>query len=100
MSSPRILYVGRDHALIEHLRGELGDYRIVRAPSASIARPLIEGINYALLLFDEELLDATGLELAEFVCSITDRQDTPFIIMKKPDDFELLVRDIIHLLAG
>jgi DNA-binding response OmpR family regulator len=100
MSSPRILYVGRDHALIERLRGELEDYRIIRSPNASIARPLIEGINYALLLFDEELPDATGLELAEFACSLAHRQGTPFIIIKKPDDFESLVRDIMDLLAG
>jgi hypothetical protein len=100
MPSPRILYVGRDHALIEHLQGELADCRIIRSPSAFIARPLIEGINYALLLFDEELPDGTGLELAEFVCSLAHRQDTPCIIIKKPHDFELLVRAIMDLLAG
>jgi DNA-binding response OmpR family regulator len=100
MSSRRILYVGSDHALFAHLQGELEDYRIIRSPIASIARSLIEGINYALLLFDEELPDATGLELAEFVCSLAHRQDTPCIIIKKPDDFELLVRDIMDLLDG
>jgi hypothetical protein len=53
-----------------------------------------------LLLFDEELLDGTGLELAEFVGSLAHRQGTPFIIVKKPDDFGLLVRTIRHLLVG
>jgi DNA-binding response OmpR family regulator len=100
MPSPRILYVGSDLALFEHLQAQLGDYRIVRAPAASIARLLIEGINYALLLFDEELYDTTGLELAEFAYSLANRQHTPFIIIKKTDDFELLLRDISHLLAG
>jgi DNA-binding response OmpR family regulator len=100
MSSPRILYVGRDLTLLEHLQGELGDYRIIRSPSASTARLLIEGIDYALLLFDEELPDTTGLELAEFAYSLANRQHTPFIIIKKTDDFEFLVRDISHLLAG
>jgi hypothetical protein len=100
MSSPRILYVGRDLRLLEHLQGELGDCRIVRSPNASIAHPLIEGINYALLLFDEELLDGTGLELAKFVCSLARRRCTPFMIVKKSSDFELLVRDIMRLLAG
>jgi hypothetical protein len=78
----------------------LGDCRIIRSPSASTARTLIEGINYALLLFDEELLDGTGLELAEFVGSLEHRQCTPFIIVKQPSDFELLMRDIVQLLAG
>jgi FixJ family two-component response regulator len=100
MPSRRILYVGSDHALIERLQGELRDCRIIRSPSAFIARPLIESINYALLLFDEELPDATGLKLAEFVCSLSHRQCTPFIIVKQPSDFELLVRAIMDLLAG
>jgi DNA-binding response OmpR family regulator len=100
MPSPRILYVGRDYALFEHLQDALGDCRIIRSPSASTARTLIEGINYALLLFDEELLDGTGLELAEFVGSLAHRQGTPFIIVKQPDDFGLLVRTIRHLLVG
>jgi DNA-binding response OmpR family regulator len=100
MPSPRILYVGSDLALFEYLQGELEDYRIIRSPLASVARTLIEGINYTLLVFDEEVPDGTGLELAEFVCSLSHRQSTPFIIIKKPDDFELLVRAIVDLLAG
>jgi DNA-binding response OmpR family regulator len=100
MSSPRIPYVGRDLALLEHLQSDLRDCQIVRAPTAYTARPLITGINYALLLFDEELPDATGLELAGFACSLAHRQCTPFIIIKKPHDFESLVRDIVQLLAG
>jgi DNA-binding response OmpR family regulator len=100
MFSRRILYVGSDHTLLEHLQGELADCRIIRSPIASIARSLIEGINYTLLLFDEELPDGTGLELAEFACSMAHRQDTPFIIIKQPCDFESLVRDIRRLLGG
>ena len=100
MSSPRILYVGSDLTLLENLQGELGDCRIIRSPNASTAHLLIEGINYALLLFDEELTDGTGFELAKFVCSLLHRQHTPFIIIKKPYDLESLVRDITHLLAG
>jgi DNA-binding response OmpR family regulator len=100
MSSPRILYVGSDLALLEHLQAQLGDYRIIRSPNASTARLLIEGINYSLLLFDEELTDGTGFELAGFVCSLMHRQRTPFIILKKLYDFELLLKDITNLLAG
>jgi len=100
MSSPRILYVGSDLTLLEHLQAELRDCKIVRSASGSTGRTLIEGINYALLLFDEELLDATGLELAEFAYSMAHRQDTPFLIIKQSSDFELLVRDIRQLLAG
>jgi hypothetical protein len=53
-----------------------------------------------LFLFDEELSDGTGLELAEFACSLTDKQSAPFILIKRPDNFELLVRTIMDLLAG
>jgi hypothetical protein len=84
----------------KHLQAELGDCRIIGSPSAFVARPLIKGINYALLLFDEELPDTTGLELAEFAYSLAHRQGTPFIIIKQPSDFEALVRDIRQLLDG
>jgi DNA-binding response OmpR family regulator len=100
MSSPRILYVGHDLALLAHLQAELRDCRIVRSPSASLAHLLIESINYSLLLFDEELPDTTGLKLSEFACSLANGQCTPFIIIKQPSDFEFLVRDIRRLLAG
>jgi DNA-binding response OmpR family regulator len=100
MSSPRILYVGHDLALLKHLQAELRDCRIVRTTSASLAHTLIESINYSLLLFDEELPDTTGSELAKFACSLADGQCAPFIIIKQPSDFELLVRAIWHSLAG
>jgi hypothetical protein len=56
------------------------------------------GVNYSLLLFDEVLLDTTGLEVACFMQELAHRQSTPFITVKKSDDFELLASTIIDLL--
>jgi DNA-binding response OmpR family regulator len=97
MSSRRILYVGNDLALLAHLECELRDCRVVRSPDGFHARAFIKGINYALLLFDEELPDTTGVELAEFSCSLARTACTPFIIVKKGDSFELLVRAIMEV---
>jgi hypothetical protein len=100
MSSRRILYVGQNLALFAHLEGALRDCQVVRCPGDSTVRALIAGINYALLLFDEELPDTTGAELAEFSCSLPRRPCTPFIIIKESDDFELLTRAIMEVLAA
>jgi DNA-binding NtrC family response regulator len=99
MPSHRILYVGNDLALFAHLEGELRDCQVVRSPGDSTVRSFIKGINYALLLFDEELPDTTGAELAEFSCSLPRRPCTPFIIIKESDDFESVVRAIRHIFA-
>jgi DNA-binding response OmpR family regulator len=100
MSSHSILYVGHNLALLAHLRGELGDYRVIRCPVGSQARTLIAAINYSLLLFDEELPDATGSELAEFSCSLARSPCTPFIIVKNPCDFESLARAVMEVCAA
>lgn len=114
MSSHRILYVGRDHTLLQSLQDALKDCRIVRSPSGRDARFLIESeINYSLLLFDEELSDTTGLELAHLARGARHRERTPIIILsasearcvgagvflEKPDDLKLLVSAIKQLLA-
>lgn len=88
MSSHRILYVGHNLTLFMSLQKILGDCRIVRSPGDSTVRTLIAGINYSLLLFDEELPGMTGLELAEFSCSLGREVFTPFIIIKKTGGFE------------
>ncbi len=99
MSSRRILYVGNNLALLEHLQGALLDYRIVRCPGGLASRALIEGVNYSLLLFDEALPDATGAELAEFSCSLARTTCTPFIIIKNQDSFESLAGAIVEALT-
>jgi DNA-binding response OmpR family regulator len=99
MPSRRILYVGHNLALFIYLQRILGDCRIVRAPGDSTVRALIAGINYSLLLFDEELPDVSGLELAEFSCSLTREVFTPFIIFKKTDSFESVANAIMQIFA-
>jgi hypothetical protein len=99
MSSRRILYVGYNEALLLYLQRNLADCRIVRSPGDSTVRGLIKNINYSLLLFDEELPNTTGSELAEYVCSLEREPCTPFIIIKKADTFESLAQAIIEVLA-
>jgi hypothetical protein len=100
MSSHRILYVGYNLALLNYLQANLADCTIVRAPYDLTVRSLIKNINYSLLLFDEELTDTTGSELAEYVCSLEREPCTPFIIIKKADSFESLAQAIIEVLAS
>lgn len=99
-STHRILYVGHDLMLVEYLRGGLEDCQIVRCPIGSVAHALIKGINYSLLLFDEELADTTGEELSEFARGLTHRERTPVIVFKKWDEFEGLSWAITHSLSA
>ena len=96
----RILYVGLDHKLMKYLEESLDDCWIVRAPIGLIARPFIEKLKHSLLLFDDELMDTTGQELACFTRSLAHRQRTPIIIVRSSDNFELLARTIARLLAS
>jgi DNA-binding response OmpR family regulator len=100
MPSHRILYVGNDLALLAHLESTLRDCQVVRCPGDSTVYALIAGINYALLLFDEELPDTTGAELAEFSCSLARTACTPFIIVKKGDSFDLVAKAIKEVFAA
>jgi DNA-binding response OmpR family regulator len=86
MRSPRILYVGLDHTLLFFLRDVLKkiDTEIVRCPSGRCSFCLIESdIKYALLLFDDELPDMTGVELAQFARKLEHRKSTPIVILSK-----------------
>jgi DNA-binding response OmpR family regulator len=60
--------------------------------------PYIGGseIKYSLFLFDEQLPDMTGAELAQFTHSLWHRQKTPILIVQKSDDFDSLVKTIIR----
>jgi DNA-binding response OmpR family regulator len=95
----RILYVGLDHALLDYLQERLDDCWIVRAPAGHVARPFIDKLNYSLLLFDEDLVDTTGLALARFTRELPHRQCTPIIVTKKSDEFESLSRAISRRLT-
>ncbi|HEX8921553.1 MAG TPA: hypothetical protein VF766_08735 [Pyrinomonadaceae bacterium] len=98
----RILYVGRDLALTAFLKAALSrlDCFVVRSPSGRCSYCLIESnINYSLLLFDDELPDMTGKELAQFTRSLKHRKQTPILIVEKSDDLSVLASDIVRLLG-
>jgi hypothetical protein len=99
MPSHRILYVGHDLALLFYLRSTLADCRVMRSPGDSTVRGLIARINYSFLLFDEELPYTTGAELAEFNCSLERQPCTPFLIIKKANNFESLANAIMEVFA-
>ncbi|HEX8000904.1 MAG TPA: hypothetical protein VF528_21160 [Pyrinomonadaceae bacterium] len=96
----RILYVGLNLQLMHYLEDELEDCWIVRAPAACVARLFIDKLNYSLLLFDEVLLDTTGLALASFTRGLAHRERTPIIIVKNADNLNLLSRAITRRLTA
>ena len=106
----RVLYVGSDLALASFLKDALSrlDCCVVRCPRGTEARifiesenPIIGGsaIKYSLFLFDEQLPDMTGKELAEFTHKVKHRKRTPIIICQKADEFDTLAETIVHTLA-
>lgn len=98
--SRRTLYAGSNLALLQFLQSTLEDCAVVRCPDGSQARLFIEHIQYSLLLFDEELPDTTGQELADFARQFSHKQHTPVLIIKKSDSFELLASTITRLLIS
>jgi DNA-binding response OmpR family regulator len=97
----RILYVGRDHALTAFLKVTLDrlDCFVVRCPSGRLSYCLIESdIKYSLLLFDEQLPDMTGQELAQFARSLKHRKQTFILIVEKSDDLSVLASEVVRLL--
>jgi DNA-binding response OmpR family regulator len=93
----RILYVGHDLALLSSLQAALKDCHVVRCPRGTEARSFIEGIDYSLLIFDDELSDMTGAELEQFTRAIKYREKTPILIYKPSDDYSLVVDTITRL---
>jgi DNA-binding response OmpR family regulator len=84
MPSHRILYVGYHLNLLQSLSRILEDCQVVRCPGGSNAHLLIESnIKYSLFLFDDELPDITGAELAQFTRKLKHRATTPIVILSK-----------------
>jgi DNA-binding response OmpR family regulator len=111
----RILYVGRDLALLASLRELLTDCYIVRSPSGGVACTFMKSeIAYQLFLVDEQLMDMTGLELIRIAREVKHRERTPIIILtrerlrgvgkgvfcERPDNIKMLVRVIKRLLVA
>lgn len=95
----RLLYVGLDLTLLQYLEDTLTDCWTIRAPAACVGRIFIEHLNYSLLLFDQQLMDTTGQELADFTRQLPHRQQTPIIILRKANNHALLALTIKRLLA-
>ena len=100
-----ILYVGKNYALLKALQDRLADLdcMVVRHPAdgLSTARLLIgSDIPYEVLLFDELMVGAAGVELARFALSLPHREGTPIFIVKEADDVPALADGVRQLLAG
>jgi CheY-like chemotaxis protein len=119
MTRATILYVEDDELLRLTVQDtlELEGYRVTSCGDGLAALTRIEGAeHYDLLLLDNELPGASGLELLRHARMLPRRQDTPILIisatdcerealrsganafLKKPDDINLLVPTIVSLL--
>ena len=84
MSSRRILYAGDDVALPGLLKDALKrlDCCVVRSPVDTGRMFIRSDIEYSLLLFDET---EAGAELERFARSLSRREQTPVVIVKKSE---------------
>jgi CheY-like chemotaxis protein len=119
MVQATILYVEDDELLRQTVQDtlELEGWRVESCGDGLTALARIESAeSYHLLLFDNELPGASGLELLRHARMIPTRQHTPIIILsatdsmheahragadaflKKPDDINQLVSTIANLL--
>ena len=119
MSQATILYVEDDELLrltVQHTL-EAEGWRVASCGDGLAALALVESAqHYDLMLFDNELPGATGLELLRHARMLPYRQHTPVVIisatdcerdarragadafLKKPDDINRLVSTIAQLL--
>jgi DNA-binding response OmpR family regulator len=97
----RILYVGRDLSLLSSLQDALTYCVIVRCPRGKEAQSFIAGIDYSVLVFDEQLSDMTGAELEQFTRSLSDRyrQHTPVLIVKESDEPNVVIGAVVRELS-
>src|SRR6267143_501136 len=80
----RLLYVGSDQHWLAALRKFLRkpEYHIVSCPDRGSAILFLKGdARYQLLLFELELHNPTGLELARLTRSLPHREQLPIIIV-------------------
>jgi DNA-binding response OmpR family regulator len=95
MATDRTLYVGNDLALLHLLNRELIDCLTVRCARGNVARMFLESnIKYSLLLFDEELPDMRGAELAQLAREFPHREHTPLMILSEGFDVGSIVETI------
>lgn len=93
MSSPpqeqcRLLYVGNDGDVRSSVRAALQPegWQVVRCPDARGACVLLDSsTRYDVLVFEHELPDMSGLELARRVREFYFRRETPMILLARED---------------
>jgi hypothetical protein len=92
-ASQRILYAGDGVTLPGLLKDSLKgfDCFLVRSPVATARTLLKSDIKYTLLLFDGT---AAGAELERFTRTLTHREHTPIILVKKSGDSGRLLETI------
>lgn len=121
MSRTTILYAEDNRVLLRALKDllEFQGWRVEPCANGLAALRKIEGdAPYALLLLDNEMPGASGLELVRRARSLAHRRDTPAVIisasevgtearragadafLKKPDDINKVVETISRLLAA
>jgi DNA-binding NtrC family response regulator len=93
MTSRRILYAGDDMALPGLLKDALKslDCFVVYSPVTTSRMFIRSEIEYSLLLFDETV---EGAELERFARSLSHREQTPVIIVKKSEGLGRLLDTI------
>lgn len=103
----RILYLGMNCVrLIVYLNRALHELActVVYVPAALVAHALIESHNeYALFLFDEQLAETSGAELAAFARTVRHRARTPCLVVPAgaaPDNSNQMVETIKRLLVA
>lgn len=80
----KLLYVGNDLNMMNSLRAALKaeGWFIVRCPGDSTVHALLQShIHYDLLLFDENLPNTTGTQLARLTRRLQQRKHTPIILI-------------------
>jgi DNA-binding response OmpR family regulator len=95
-----VLYAGIDLSLLKSLQDNLADSRIVRSPCGSVAHMLMKSILYSLLLFDEDLPDATGKELEGHARALPHHTRTPIITLRTGEREANIVETVARLLGA
>ncbi|HEX8181441.1 MAG TPA: hypothetical protein VF525_18005 [Pyrinomonadaceae bacterium] len=101
-----ILYLGTKRApLVTYLNRELKEIscNISYAPSTGLSHKIIATFtNYDLLMFDEQLPEATGAELVEYARTLPWRAGTPCLVVPTdatPENSGRLVEQIREFLV-
>lgn len=98
MPSYHVLYAGDDDALPVLLKDALHshNYFVVRSPIATARTLIRSGIEYSLLLFDD---DSRGAELEAYARTLGHRESTPVMLIKQGENIRSLAGRIRHVIS-